>query len=138
MDIFPRLLIVFGLGAVELWAAIPAGFALGLHPITTAIASALGAITSGLVVALLGDRARAWLVARHGSRVAARAAGRSAASGTATGSWGWACLPRCSSGRRWGLPWASSWAPRCGAKTHVPGLPSMKTDRMSQSPVAVP
>src|SRR3970282_317827 len=61
MDILPKVVTVFGLGAVELWAAIPAGFALGLHPITTAIASALGAITSGLVVALLGDRARAWL-----------------------------------------------------------------------------
>lgn len=66
MDIFPKVVTVFGLGAVELWAAIPAGLALGLHPVATAIASALGAITSGLVVALLGDRARAWLVARHG------------------------------------------------------------------------
>ena len=66
MDILPKVVTVFGLGAVELWAAIPAGLALGLHPIATGIASALGAITSGLVVALLGDRARAWLVARHG------------------------------------------------------------------------
>jgi membrane protein YqaA with SNARE-associated domain len=66
MDIFARLLTVLGLGAVELWAAIPAGFALGLHPIATAIASALGAITSALVVVLLGDRARAWILARHG------------------------------------------------------------------------
>ena len=66
MEILPKVLTVFGLGALELWAAIPAGLALGLHPIATGIASALGAITSGLVVALLGDRARAWLVARHG------------------------------------------------------------------------
>src|SRR3972149_7629540 len=66
MDILPKVVTVFGLGAVELWAAIPAGLALGLHPIATGVASALGAITSGLVVAPLGDRARAWLGARPG------------------------------------------------------------------------
>ena len=66
MDVLPKVVTVFGLGAVELWAAIPAGFALGLHPMATGIVSAVGAITSGLAVALLGDRARAWLVARHG------------------------------------------------------------------------
>ncbi len=66
MDILAKVVTVFGLGAVELWAAIPAGFALGLHPIATGIVSALGAITGGMVVALLGDRARVWLVARHG------------------------------------------------------------------------
>ena len=66
MDVLPKVVSVFGLGAVELWAAVPAGFALGLHPMATGIVSAVGAITSGLAVALLGDRARAWLVARHG------------------------------------------------------------------------
>ncbi len=66
LDLLPKVVTVFGLGALELWAAIPAGLALGLHPITTGIVSALGALTSGLVVALIGDRARAWLVARHG------------------------------------------------------------------------
>ena len=43
MDIPPKVVTVFGLGAVELWAAIPAGFALGLHPVATGIASTLGA-----------------------------------------------------------------------------------------------
>jgi len=66
MDVLPKVVSVFGLGAVELWAAVPAGFALGLHPMATGIVSAVGAFTSGLAVALLGDRARAWLVARHG------------------------------------------------------------------------
>lgn len=66
MDVLPKVATVFGLGAVELWAAIPAGLALGLHPVATGIVSAVGAITSGLAVALLGDRPRAWLVARHG------------------------------------------------------------------------
>ncbi len=67
MDLLPKLVTVFGLGAVELWAAIPAGLAVGLHPIATGVVSALGAITGGMVVALLGDRARVWLMARRGA-----------------------------------------------------------------------
>lgn len=66
MDTLLRVVTVFGLGAVELWAAIPAGLALGFHPIASGVVSALGALTSSLVVALLGDRARAWLVSRLG------------------------------------------------------------------------
>lgn len=67
MDILPAAGTVFILGAVELWAAIPAGFALGLPPAVTAIAAAMGAITGVLVIVLIGDRARTWLLARHGS-----------------------------------------------------------------------
>ncbi len=61
-----KILIVVGLGAVELWAAIPTGFALGLHPIVTASSAATGAIVAVLAVVALGDRAREWLAARHG------------------------------------------------------------------------
>ncbi len=66
MDILPAAGTVFILGAVELWAAIPAGFALGLPPAVTAIAAAVGAITGVLVIVLIGDRAKTWLMARHG------------------------------------------------------------------------
>lgn len=39
-----KLLTVFGLGAIELWAAIPAGFVMGLHPLFTGapLGAALG------------------------------------------------------------------------------------------------
>ena len=67
MDVLPELVTVFVAGALELWAAIPAGFALGLPPLAIGITSALGAFTSVLIIALLGDRARAWLGTRHGA-----------------------------------------------------------------------
>jgi uncharacterized membrane protein len=75
MDILPAAGTVFVLGALELWAAIPAGFALGLAPAVTAIAAALGAITGVLVIVLVGDRARTWLLARHGPGSGGRGGG---------------------------------------------------------------
>lgn len=65
MEILIKLLIVFGLGAVELWAAIPAGLALRLHPLVTGITAATGAIAGVLFVLMLGKPIRAWLVSRH-------------------------------------------------------------------------
>ncbi len=60
------LLTVAGLGAMELWAAVPAGFAFGLHPAATAVAAAIGAIVSSAVVLAAGERLRARLA--HGRR----------------------------------------------------------------------
>ena len=60
-----KIVVVVGLGAVELWAAIPTGFALGLHPIVTAASAATGAIVAVLAVVALGERARMWLEHRH-------------------------------------------------------------------------
>lgn len=64
-----QLLTVFGLGAIELWAAIPTGFALGVNPLLTGFVSALGAIFGGILVTLLGERARAWIIRRRGAKV---------------------------------------------------------------------
>ena len=62
-----ELLTVFGLGMIELWAAIPTGLALQLHPVMTGLAAALGAMTGVVVVVLMGERARTWLAQRHNS-----------------------------------------------------------------------
>jgi membrane protein YqaA with SNARE-associated domain len=59
---------VMGLGAIELWVAIPAGFALQLHPVTTAIAAATGAVLGGAVVMFLGDQLRTWLLRVLGNK----------------------------------------------------------------------
>lgn len=67
-----KILMVVGLGALELWAAIPAGFALGLHPIVTAAGAATGAIVAVLAVVGLGERARTWLARRHAHSDAGR------------------------------------------------------------------
>lgn len=56
------LLAVFGLGAIELWAAVPAGLALRLHPVVIGCTAAFGAVLGILAMGLLGERARGWLV----------------------------------------------------------------------------
>lgn len=55
---------VLGTGVVELWAAIPLGFALKLHPVMTAILSGLGSIISAVGVIFFGSSLRQWLVRR--------------------------------------------------------------------------
>jgi len=61
-----KLLSVFALGAVELWAAIPAGLALDVSPLLVGVVAAAGAMLGVLVVVLLGERVRDWVVRRHG------------------------------------------------------------------------
>jgi membrane protein DedA with SNARE-associated domain len=63
-----EILTVFGLGAFELWAAIPAGFVLKLHPFTTAIVAAIGAFVGASLVLILGERMRIWLLRRRADR----------------------------------------------------------------------
>ncbi len=53
------------LGAVELWAAIPAGLTLQLHPVAVGVAAAIGAIVGAVAVVVLGERVRSWLLRRH-------------------------------------------------------------------------
>jgi len=65
MELVVKLLTILGLGALALWAAIPAGLALQLHPIAVGIAAALGAFLSALAVVSHGERVRAWLAQRH-------------------------------------------------------------------------
>lgn len=66
------LLAVFGLGAVELWAAVPAGLALRLHPVAIGCTAALGAILGVMVMGLMGERVRLWLLRRRGLERRAR------------------------------------------------------------------
>lgn len=49
---------------LELWAAIPLGFALQLPPIMIGILSAIGAIASAGIVIFLGGSLRSWLLKR--------------------------------------------------------------------------
>lgn len=63
-----KLLTVLGLGALELWAAIPAGLALRLSAVATGITAAVGAILGALVVLFLGERVRSRLMQHHNGR----------------------------------------------------------------------
>jgi len=67
-----KVLAVFAIGAVELWAAIPAGLAMHLHPLLTAVSAALGAFAGAALILGLGEGARAWLARRRGHRDAGK------------------------------------------------------------------
>jgi len=71
-----KLLTVLGLGALELWAAIPAGLALKLSAIATGVTAAVGAILGVLVILFLGERVRSWLMRHHGGKDEKRQHGR--------------------------------------------------------------
>ncbi len=70
------LLAVLGLGAVELWAAVPAGLALRLHPLVIGCTAALGAVLGILAMGLMGEHARLWLLRRRGAEDGNRWYGR--------------------------------------------------------------
>lgn len=59
-----KLLAVFGLGMTGLWQGVPAGFAMRLHPVTTAATAAAGSFLATLIVILLGDKLRERLLRR--------------------------------------------------------------------------
>jgi hypothetical protein len=65
LDQVLKSLSVVLLAALELWAAIPAGFALGLSPAVIGICSAAGAILATFLVIWIGNRLRSWIVKRH-------------------------------------------------------------------------
>ena len=73
METLLQLLGVAALSVFELWAAAPAGVALGLPPILVWLATATGAILCIVVVVLAGERLRTWLVSRLGGAVRRRA-----------------------------------------------------------------
>ena len=65
MQFLPKVLAVFGLGILELWAAVPTGFVFGLNPAVTGVAAAAGAILGVAIIVLLGGHVRAWFVRRY-------------------------------------------------------------------------
>ena len=56
MQLALKLFTVFAIALVELWGAIPVGFALKLHPVMNCAAAILGASVGVIVVIALGDR----------------------------------------------------------------------------------
>lgn len=62
LELAAKIVTVIGLGVMELWVAIPVGTALSLHPVVNGFASGLGAITGALLVIMIGDRVRRWLL----------------------------------------------------------------------------
>lgn len=63
---------VIGTGLLELWAAIPLGFTLNLHPVTIGFLSALGSILSAMIIIFFGSSLRNWLIRRFRSKAGGR------------------------------------------------------------------
>jgi uncharacterized membrane protein len=61
---FLKLFTTFISGAVEIWAGVPAGLALGLSPLAAGLATFVGCVVSALFVILVGQTLRDWLVAK--------------------------------------------------------------------------
>ncbi len=53
-----QLLAVFGLSIIELWAAVPAGFAFNLNPVLIIVASSAGSIVGAIIVIIAGTKIR--------------------------------------------------------------------------------
>lgn len=66
MEFIVQALVVFILGVLELWLAIPVGLVMGLNPVAIAIMSILGAICGALIVARVGEDLRSWLSRKYG------------------------------------------------------------------------
>jgi len=68
MNIWLALGTVAVFGGVEFWFAVPAGFAFGLHPAVTCIATLAGGIIGVLIVLVPGEKIGAWLARRRAGK----------------------------------------------------------------------
>ena len=66
----PKLISVFGVAFLSLWASIPAGLALGLSPVPIVLTAGLSYASGVGLVAFLGKPVRDWIMRRYGDKVA--------------------------------------------------------------------
>ena len=65
-----KVLSVFGIAWFSFWAAIPAGLALGLHPLAVILVTSLSYASGVLVCVLPAQSVRRWVMRRFGGRLA--------------------------------------------------------------------
>ena len=64
MALLLKLLPTAAFGAVDLWAGIPVGLALGLPPVVSGIAATSGGLVGAVLVTVAGERLQRWLYTR--------------------------------------------------------------------------
>ncbi len=64
MALLLKLLSTAAFGALDLWAGIPVGLALGLPPVLSGIAATSGGLVGAVLVTAAGERLRRWLYSR--------------------------------------------------------------------------
>jgi len=78
MNLWLAIGTVMVFGGVEFWLAVPAGFAFGLHPAVTCVATISGGIIGMLFVLVPGERIGAWLDRRRQGKPKSKNAERAA------------------------------------------------------------
>ncbi len=64
MALLLKLLSTASLGALDLWAGIPVGLALGLPPVLSGVAATSGGLVGAVLVTVAGERLQHWLYSR--------------------------------------------------------------------------
>ena len=64
MALLVKLVSAAALGALDLWAGIPVGLALGLPPLLSGIAATSGGLMGAVLVTAAGERLQRWLYSR--------------------------------------------------------------------------
>ncbi len=64
MALLLKLISTAALGALDLWAGIPVGLALGLPPVLSGIAATSGGLLGAVLVTVAGERLQRWLYSR--------------------------------------------------------------------------
>lgn len=68
MEIVEKYLIVYLAGATGIWKGIPVGILLGLRPIYNGLFTALGSLSSVLILYFAGDNFRNWILKQYGQK----------------------------------------------------------------------
>ena len=63
-----KFLAVYFAGITGLWKGIPLGIGLGLNPFYTGLFTALGSVTTVLILFIAGDNFRKWILSKYGSK----------------------------------------------------------------------
>ena len=65
MRLLLALPLTVALGALDLWAAIPAGLVLGLPPVLSGVAATSGGLLGAALVTIAGERLQRWLYSQR-------------------------------------------------------------------------
>lgn len=68
MGIAEKYLIVYLAGATGIWKGIPVGIALGIQPFYNGFFTALGSVSSVLILYFAGDNFRNWILKQYGQK----------------------------------------------------------------------
>lgn len=66
MNALNKYLIVYFAGITGIWKGIPVGIGLSVHPLFNGLFTALGSITSALILYFAGDTFRQWIIKIYG------------------------------------------------------------------------